>query len=243
MSNWRTVCEQAELDEDKGHEVWVNGRPVALFLHKGEVYALNDRCPHLEGQLSRGEVQNGDAVCPLHGWNFDLKTGVSPYNPTDSIETYPARLVDERVEVDAEAVPALPTSAFEGYQARWRRWAHDARGKDEIRRLAKGSAPAVMPMGAELASPGAIPDFDHFHLLAAQLARVPKLSSEPVSTAVTLGPGAGRPLELALPAYVSHMSFGALSAEAKIALARGSAKAKTIGSWGTPTSGNGRRAT
>jgi len=228
MSDWQKVCDITELTEDEGHEVWVNGRPVALFLSQGEIHALDDRCPHLEGQLSQGSVKDGDAVCPLHGWNFDLKTGVSPYNPSDRIETYPARLVDSRVEVDADSVPALPPGAFDGYQARWRRWAHDARGKDEIRNLAKGGSPAVMPMGATLPSPGAVPDFDHFHLRAAQLARVPKLADEPVSTAVTLGPAAGRPLKLALPAYVSHMSFGALSPEAKIALARGSAMARAM---------------
>jgi len=228
MSDWQPVCHIDDLAVDKGKEVFVNGRPIALFLHQGRVYALDDRCPHREGQLSRGAVENGDAVCPLHGWNFDLETGISPYNPNDRIATYPARIVDGRVEVDGSVVPPLPAAAFDGYQGRWRRWAQDARGKAEVRKLAKGKAPEIGAMGAEPLNPGLVPDFDHFHLRAAQLARVPKLADEPVDTAVTLAPAVGKPLRLTLPAYVSHMSFGALSREAKIALAKGSALAGTM---------------
>jgi len=227
-SSWQSVCGVADLVEGKGNEAFVNGRPIALFLHLDKVYALEDRCPHREGQMSRGTVENGDAVCPLHGWNFDLETGISPYNPNDRIATYPVRIVDGRVEIDVSAVPALPASTFDGYQGRWRRWASDVRGKAEIRKLAAGKPPAVEAMGAEAPHPGPVVDLDHFHLRAAQLARLPKLAEEAVDTSVTLARGAGKPLQLALPAYVSHMSFGALSREAKIALAKGAAMAGTM---------------
>ena len=55
----------------------------------------------------------------------------------------------------------------------------------------------------------------------AQLARIPLNHSEPVATETVIGPGAVRPLVIATPIYISHMSFGALSKEAKTALARG----------------------
>lgn len=228
MSDWQGVCDVTELTEGQGHEVWVNGRPIALFLYRGEVFALDDRCPHHEGQLSLGRMENGEAICPLHGWNFDLATGISPYNPIDRIATYPARIKAGRVELDADSVPPLPTAGFDGYQGRWRRWADDARGKKEIRRLAKGMLPEVGAMGAETPTAGLIPDLSHFHLSAAQLARMPILAGEPVDTSVTIGHAAGTPLRLSLPAYVSHMSFGALSKEAKLSLAKGSAMADTM---------------
>lgn len=228
MAEWKKVCQSGELVEGKGFEVRLNGRPLALFLHKGQVYAMDDRCSHREGQLSQGVVQNGDAICPLHGWNFDLATGISPYDPNDTVSIYPARIEGDAVEIDGAAVPPLPERVFEGYQGRWRRWAHDSRGKAEIRRLAAGKLPPVEAMGAEPSHPGAVVDFDHFHLRAAQLAHLPKMKGELVSTTVLLGRGAGKPLQLALPAYVSHMSFGALSKEAKVALATGSARADTM---------------
>lgn len=228
MSRWEQVCSLSELKEGKGHEVWVNGRPLALFLHQDSVHALEDRCPHREGQMSRGQVVDGDAVCPLHGWNFDLATGISPYNPHDRLDIYPVRITDGAVEIDAEAVPALPPATFDGYQGRWRRWSQDTRGKQEVRKLASGKPPAVGAMGAEPPVPGAVPGFEHFQLRAAQLARLPKQEDELVSTTVVLGRGAGKPLQLDLPLFISHMSFGAISREAKIALARGSAVAGSM---------------
>lgn len=228
MSRWEKVCRLSDLKAGKGHEVWINGRPLALFLHEGNVYALDDRCPHREGQLSQGEVKDGDAVCPLHGWNFDLATGISPYNPNDRIDTFPARISGEAVELDTEAVPPLPGSTFDGYQGRWRRWDQSARGKQEVRKLAKGKRPQVDAMGAEPPVPGPVVSFDHFHFRAAQLARLPKPEDELVSTTVVLGRGAGKPLQLSMPAFISHMSYGALSREVKIALAKGSAVAETM---------------
>ena len=228
MSSWQAICDMKDMTEGKGKEVFVNGRPIALFLHQDNVYALDDRCPHREGQLSQGSVESGDAICPLHGWNFDLETGISPYNPRDRVDTYPARIKDAKVEIDASVVPPLPVSTFDSYQGRWQRWSQDARGKLEIRKLARGKAPEIGAMGAEKIEVGPVPDFDHFHLRAAQLARLPKLVDDPVSTAVTLARDAGKPLQLSLPAYVSHMSFGSISREAKIALARGSAVAGTM---------------
>ncbi|HEY0634871.1 MAG TPA: glutamate synthase-related protein [Gammaproteobacteria bacterium] len=222
MAEWQRICSVASLKEGYGSECWVNGRPLALYLHKGAVYALQDRCPHREGQLSRGKVEGDDAVCPLHGWNFDLKTGISPYNPHDRVATYPVKVEQGEVWIDAAAVEPLPPSTFEGYQGRWRRFADDARGKVEIRKLAKGKVVMIEAMGALPEPLSPIVSFDHFHLQAAQLARMPKLESEAVSVAAVLGRGAGKPLQLALPAYVSHMSFGALSKSAKQALARGS---------------------
>ncbi|ROR32069.1 glutamate synthase-related protein [Inmirania thermothiophila] len=232
MPRWIAVCALDDLEEDRGREVWVNRRPLALFLHRGRVHALEDRCPHREGQLSRGWVADGDAVCPLHCWNFDLETGISPYDLHDRVAVYPVAVRDGVVHVDADAVPPLPEAVFAGYQGRFRRWRQDARGHYEVRRLAKGMGPAVEAMGSPRAGgPAPAAGLDRFHLRAAQLARAPLLEDEPVSTEVVIGRGAARPLRLALPVYVSHMSFGALSREAKIALARGAAAAGTaIGS-------------
>ncbi|HEY0719923.1 MAG TPA: glutamate synthase-related protein [Gammaproteobacteria bacterium] len=228
MAEWQRICEVTSLKEDHGSEWWVNGRPIALFLHKGAVYALQDRCPHREGQLSRGRVEGEDAVCPLHGWNFDLKSGISPFNPNDRVATYPVKVEQGEVWIDAAAVEPLPASTFDGYQGRWRRLADDARGKLEIRKLAKGKVTITEAMGALPEPLSPLVGFDHFHLRAAQLAHLPKLDHEPVSVATVLGRGAGKPLHLALPAYVSHMSFGALSAAAKQALARGSRLGGTL---------------
>ncbi len=72
-----------------------------------------------------------------------------------------------------------------------------------------------------------LPHWDDIQILPAQMARKPLLDDVPVSTSVTIGPRAARPLILEIPLFVSDMSFGALSLEAKTALARGAELAGT----------------
>jgi glutamate synthase domain-containing protein 2/nitrite reductase/ring-hydroxylating ferredoxin subunit len=228
MAQLKKICRVSELEEGRGREVIVNGRPLALFLYEGKVYALDNRCPHREGQLSDGHVKKGEAICPLHGWNFDLKTGVSPYNINDAVATYPASVKEDTVYIDSSLVPPLPEAGFSGYQGRWKRWHQDGRGHHEVRDMAKGRKPPIEAMGSLEGDISSILGFDHFHMRAAQLERMPRLKDEAVSIKTVIGKGAGKPLELSLPAYISHMSFGALSREAKIALARGSRMAQTL---------------
>jgi glutamate synthase domain-containing protein 2 len=72
-----------------------------------------------------------------------------------------------------------------------------------------------------------LPQWEDIQLLTAELHRVPLLDDEPVETEVVIGPNANKPLTLASPLFVSDMSFGALSEEAKVALARGAEAAGT----------------
>lgn len=69
--------------------------------------------------------------------------------------------------------------------------------------------------------------FDDILILGNQLNPMPLLDSDEVKLKTIIGKNAQKPMELDLPIYVSHMSFGALSKEAKISLSIGSAKAKT----------------
>jgi glutamate synthase domain-containing protein 2 len=72
-----------------------------------------------------------------------------------------------------------------------------------------------------------LPAWDDIQMVTAQLARPPLLDDEPVDTSLTIGPSARKPLVLEIPLFVSDMSFGALSSEAKTALARGAERAGT----------------
>lgn len=64
-------------------------------------------------------------------------------------------------------------------------------------------------------------------ILTAQLARMPLLDETPVATELVIGPAAKQPLRLSIPLFVSDMSYGALSEEAKVALAKGAELAGT----------------
>ena len=72
-----------------------------------------------------------------------------------------------------------------------------------------------------------LPDWDNIQLMVAQLSPKPLMEQDPVGTELVIGPEATRPLRLSMPLFVSDMSFGALSEEAKVAMARGAELAGT----------------
>jgi glutamate synthase domain-containing protein 2 len=72
-----------------------------------------------------------------------------------------------------------------------------------------------------------LPHWDDIQILPAQMARKPLQDDIRVETKVVIGPKAIKPLVLDIPLFVSDMSYGALSEEAKIALARGAELAGT----------------
>ncbi len=72
-----------------------------------------------------------------------------------------------------------------------------------------------------------LPHWDDIQILPAQMAQKPLLDDHAVSTSVTIGPRAKKPLSLEIPLFVSDMSYGALSEEAKTALSRGAELAGT----------------
>lgn len=70
----------------------IDGYRLAVFLNAGAPYVLDDRCPHAGASMSAGTVMFGCAICPQHGWAFELKDGSLRGAPGECIKTYPARV-------------------------------------------------------------------------------------------------------------------------------------------------------
>ena len=87
-----------------------------------------------------------------------------------------------------------------------------------------GSHGEIAAMGVPV---GELPRWQDIQLLVAQLATKPLMEDVAVGTELVIGPNANKPLRLAMPLLVADMSFGALSAEAKVALAKGAELAGT----------------
>jgi len=83
------------------------------------------------------------------------------------------------------------------------------------------------PMGSMGVPRPTLPQWDDIQILTAQLASKPLMEEIEVGTDLVIGPNADKPLLLKIPLFVSDMSFGALSEEAKVALAQGAEGAGT----------------
>ena len=123
-----------------------------------------------------------------------------------------------------EQAPAAP--AFTGelaYDPAYARTDPECRYMGEIHQMAVTGKTIGGAMSTRMPMPG----WDELLLLGAQLNPPPLNDDDAVNLRTVIGPRAAKPMVLESPVYISHMSFGALSKESKVALARGSAMAKT----------------
>jgi glutamate synthase domain-containing protein 2 len=197
------------------------------------------RCLHRGALLSDGRVDGPNLICGVHDWDYRLDTGVSEYNNAEALKQFTAWvdtsadavLVDEaEVAAWAEDHPQpYDRDAYLGLYADGRGTSAEPYNK-HIQELARnglkkvGHHGEVSAMGVPLTE---LPRWSDIQLLTAQLARIPLIDDAPVETTVVIGPNAQKPLELEIPLFVSDMSFGALSEEAKTALALGAEQAGT----------------
>ncbi|MFC1500199.1 glutamate synthase-related protein [Candidatus Zixiibacteriota bacterium] len=127
-------------------------------------------------------------------------------------------------EENTTPLPVQSATPEAGYLEEWRRYADDTEtSMADIHRMAETGASVIEPMRSTRTVIG----WSEILIKGAQLATIPLNEDESVNTTTVIGPGADQPLVIETPLYVTHMSFGALSREAKVALARGSASVKT----------------
>jgi len=94
---------------------------------------------------------------------------------------------------------------------------------DQIQHIASTGDSINEPMGTTIENP----KWEAITISGAQLSKLPINEDEPVRIETVIGKRAENPLKLSMPVYITHMSYGALSREAKLALSRGSATART----------------
>ena len=198
---------------------------------------LYGRCVHRGALMVDASIVGDDLVCGVHHWDYRYDTGVSSYNDREKLEKFTSWIEDGAVHVDGDEVAAFAVrhpqpfdrSAYQGAYQDTHPTHHEPHVA-YIRELASHGLEQVGhhgPMGAMGVSRDDVPKWDDIQVVTAQLARPPLLDDAPVDTAVTIGPAAEQPLRLEIPLFVSDMSFGSLSQEAKTALARGAELAGT----------------
>lgn len=70
------------------------GLQIALFKLNGEVFALDNACPHMGGPLGKGCIEHGAVTCPWHGWQFDIQTGYCENMPGENARKIPIHVED-----------------------------------------------------------------------------------------------------------------------------------------------------
>jgi nitrite reductase (NADH) small subunit/3-phenylpropionate/trans-cinnamate dioxygenase ferredoxin subunit len=99
MSEFRTVCRIDEVTEGEGKTIELDNKLIAVFLHQGQYYAIDDVCPHMGASLSGGYVEDGIVTCPWHAWRFRLDDGAWADYSKIKIGCYPVRVVGNDVQI------------------------------------------------------------------------------------------------------------------------------------------------
>ena len=232
------VATYAEIPERTPVGASVEGIDLVVVRRGDEHSVLYGRCMHRGALLADGRVDGDNLLCGLHGWDYRIDTGVSAYNNAEVLEKFTSWVGDDGgLYVDAEEIVAyrerhpqpFDPDVYQGYY----RDPHDAPEEPFVAYIHELAANGLSrtghhgPVSAMGVSREKLPTWDHIQFVTAQLARLPLLDDEEVGTEVCIGPNADRPLWLDIPLFVSDMSFGALSQEAKTALARGAELAGT----------------
>jgi glutamate synthase domain-containing protein 2/nitrite reductase/ring-hydroxylating ferredoxin subunit len=230
----------ADLRDRVPHGAFTDGVDLVIVRDGERHSVLSGRCQHRGALLADGTIRGDSIICGVHGWDYRFDTGVSHYDDREHLDLFTSTVVDGRVMVSSAEIAdyrrahALPLQAepFDEYEVHFAN-AHTAAEEPfvgEIHELATHGLSRLGHHGA-MAAMGVprdqLPSWDAIQIVTAQLARRPLLDDESVGTDVVIGANAERPLRLDIPLFVSDMSFGALSAEAKVALARGAELAGT----------------
>ena len=95
------VVKVADVPVGRGTLVEVHGLALAVFnAGGGRFHACGAVCPHEDGPLADGWIEADAAICPWHGFDYDLASGLCRAEPALAVAVYPARVVRNMVEVD-----------------------------------------------------------------------------------------------------------------------------------------------
>jgi len=209
----------------------VENTDLVIIKYDGNTSVLYGRCLHRGALMSDGRVDGDNIICGLHNWDYRIDTGVSAYDNSEVLKKFTSWENDDMLFVDRNEIIAFEEihpqqfdrSTYLGTYA-------DTNPQNTepytsfIKELAQhglensGHHGPTVAMGVDR---NTLPKWEDIQFLPAQVAKRPLLDDEIVNTQTVIGSSAQKPLILEKPFFVSDMSFGSLSREAKIALATG----------------------
>jgi nitrite reductase/ring-hydroxylating ferredoxin subunit len=88
MSEFVTVAKTTDVPPGTGTVAEVKDHAIAVFNVEGAFYAIDNTCVHRGGPLGEGELEGDTVTCPWHGWQYNVKTGVSVTTPSACVKVY-----------------------------------------------------------------------------------------------------------------------------------------------------------
>ncbi len=103
-----------ELPAGSGRVYTVGSREVAVFNVDGQLFAIDDQCPHQKASLATGELDGSTVTCPWHGWSFDVRTGNGVGRPGSRVDSFDVSVDGDEFFIDEAAGEAPPKNGCDG---------------------------------------------------------------------------------------------------------------------------------
>jgi len=231
------IAKVSELENKQPVHALVNNLDLVIVKFDDDISVLYGRCLHRGALMADGHVDGHNLICGVHGWDYRVDSGVSEYNNKEVLHKFSTKIEGDNLYVDEFEIDAYLVNSPQPFNRDEYLGAYADTHPEEtepytgyIKELAKNGLKNIGHHGFS-ASMGVdrntLPKWNDIQFLPAQLATRPLLDEEEVATKVVIGSKAKKPLHLDIPLFVSDMSFGALSREAKIALSKGAELAGT----------------
>ncbi|NWJ47993.1 MAG: Rieske (2Fe-2S) protein [Chloroflexi bacterium] len=104
---WVSVASASEVFESGCKTVYAWGYTIALFKFDRQIYAVDNRCPHMGFPLDKGNVREGILTCHWHHARFDLASGGTFDLWADDVRAFPVKLEDGLVWLDLTPLPGM----------------------------------------------------------------------------------------------------------------------------------------
>lgn len=102
MAQWVRLCGAGEVPAPgQVAEYAAQGVAVCVANDAGKIAAVDNWCPHRNGPLSEGWLEDGKIVCPWHAWGFDLSTGECP-EERSRVKVFVIKQQDDDLFIDIE---------------------------------------------------------------------------------------------------------------------------------------------
>lgn len=89
--DWIVAAQESDLKNDRA-AISLNGENILLIKKGGDIFAIENRCFHMNCKLTRGELNDYNLKCPCHDWEFDIRSGEMTVSPEIKLAAYPAKL-------------------------------------------------------------------------------------------------------------------------------------------------------
>ena len=92
MAQFTKVATTADIPSGSRKVVEIEGKAIAVFNRDGTFYAIDNTCKHRGGPLGEGSLSGTTVMCPWHGWEYDVTSGICQMDASIQVQKFDVKV-------------------------------------------------------------------------------------------------------------------------------------------------------